>query len=163
MRVIDQFGNQLGIMPAVEALATAYENGLDLVEVSSGGDVPVCKIMDHSKHLYEQGLKEKAARRNAAKNTVKEIKFRPGIDDHDYETKRRQVEKFLVAGDKVRVSIMLRGREQSHPELGRAVLTRLATDLAGVANIDSDAKVDGRNIIMMLAPQDGKSKRKASE
>ena len=139
-------------------MGIAASHNLDLVEVAAGATPPVCRVMDYSKHLYEESQKLKAAKRNTAKIVVKEIKFRPAIDKHDYETKRGHVERFLRAGEKVKVTVMFRGREQSKPELGRRLLATLSEDLAEIGVVESQPVVDGRNMVMMLAPRTAKTK-----
>ncbi|KQB83917.1 Translation initiation factor IF-3 [Corynebacterium oculi] len=130
----------------------AYEADLDLVEVAPKAKPPVCKIMDYGKYRYEQDQKAREARRNQQQTVVKEQKFRPKIDDHDYETKKGNVVRFLEKGSKVKVTIMFRGREQSRPELGFRLLDRLAQDVAEVGVVDMKPKQDGRNMTMVLGP-----------
>lgn len=135
-----------------DALRLARETELDLVEVAPGGRPPVCKLMDYGKFKYESAVKEREARRNQVNSVIKEMKLRPKIDPHDYDTKKGHIERFLSAGDKVKVTIMFRGREQSRPELGLRLLTRLAGDVAELGVVESAPKQDGRNMIMVLAP-----------
>ncbi len=130
----------------------ARDQDLDLVEVAPQASPPVCRIMDYGKYKYEQGVRQKEARKRQSKVEVKEIKFRPKIDRHDYETKKGHVVRFLTAGNRVKVTIMFRGREMAHTELGRKILDRLEEDLGGLASVDSQPKLDGRNMIMVLAP-----------
>ena len=139
-------------MPIGQALELAQESDLDLVEVAPMARPPVCKLMDYGKFKYESAQKAREARRNQALTVIKEMKLRPKIDSHDYETKKGHVERFLKAGDKVKVTIMFRGREQSRPELGFRLLQRLAADVAELGVIESAPKQDGRNMIMVLAP-----------
>ncbi|KKO83591.1 translation initiation factor IF-3 [Corynebacterium otitidis] len=145
-------GEQVGIVRTDDARKLAYEADLDLVEVAPKAKPPVCKIMDYGKYRYEQDQKARAARRNQQQTVVKEQKFRPKIDDHDYETKKGNVVRFLEKGSKVKVTIMFRGREQSRPELGLNMLARLADDVADVGTVQSKPKQDGRNMTMVLGP-----------
>jgi len=135
-----------------DAQRIAEEQDLDLVEIAPLADPPVCRIMDYGKFKYEQTQKEKLARKHQTKVEIKEIKFRPKIDKHDYETKKKHVVRFLTAGAKVKVTIMFRGREMAHPELGLNILERLAEELAGEAIIETQPKLEGRNMHMLLAP-----------
>jgi translation initiation factor IF-3 len=139
-------------VPIGEALRMAQEQDLDLVEVAPMARPPVCKIMDYGKFKYEEALRAKEARRKQTLTIIKEIKLRPKIDPHDYGTKKGHVERFLKAGDKVKVTIMFRGREQSRPELGYRLLQRLADDVADLGLVEAAPKQDGRNMIMVLAP-----------
>ncbi len=152
VRLVDHDGEQVGIVPLAQALRRARELDLDLVEVAPQADPPVCRIMDYGKHRYEQGQKEKEARRRQSQITVKEIKMRPKISDNDYGTKAGHVRRFLLDGAKVRASIMFRGREMTHTELGLRLLDRLAEDMSELATIEASPKVDGRNMVMVLAP-----------
>jgi translation initiation factor IF-3 len=145
-------GQQIGIVPIQEALRRAQELDLDLVEVAPQADPPVCRIMDYGKYKYERDIRQKEARRKQARVEVKEIKFRPKIDPHDYETKKGHVERFLRAGARVKVTIMFRGREMAHTELGRRILDRLVEDLQGLAVVEAEPKQDGRNMVMVIAP-----------
>ena len=135
-----------------DALRIADDQGFDLVEIAPSADPPVCKIMDYGKFKYEQAMKAKQARKHQTKVEIKEIKFRPKIDKHDYETKKRHVVRFLEAGAKVKITIMFRGRELLHPERGEAILLRLAEELKDIALIESRPNLDGRNMVMMIAP-----------
>ncbi len=130
----------------------ADEQGLDLVEVAPNADPPVCRIMDYGKYKYDQAMKAKKARKSQHVVQIKEIKFRPKIDEHDYQTKKRHVVRFLKAGAKVKVTIMFRGREMAHAERGLAILERLAEEVEDLAVIESPPKLEGRNMLMMLAP-----------
>ena len=161
VRVLDEDGQQLGIMPTPQALSMAQERGLDLVEVAAQADPPVAKVMDYGKYRYEQEQKAKQARKHQSQIHVKEIKLRPKIDPHDYGTKKGHVERFLKAGDKVKVTIMFRGREQSRPELGFRLLQRLASDVEELGFVESQPKQDGRNMIMVIGPHRKKSETKA--
>jgi len=152
VRLIDETGQQVGIMPTREALRYAQEKELDLVEVAPDARPPVCRVLDYSKYKYEQVQKQKAARKHQQQINVREIKFRPKIAQHDYDTKKGHVERFLKARDKVKVTIMFRGREVAHPERGEMILNRLADELGDLAVIEQRPQQDGRNMTMMLAP-----------
>ena len=152
VRLIDENGDQLGIKPTPEALAYARERDLDLVEVAPNSKPPVARVLDYSKYKYEQEQKAKAARKHQQQVNVREIKLRPKIADHDYETKKGHVERFLRNQDKVKVTIMFRGREASHPERGRALLDRLFGDVSDFATIEQEPLQEGRNMHMLLAP-----------
>src|SRR5688572_6835253 len=163
MRVVDENGEQLGIKTRDEALALAHERDLDLVEVAANADPPVCRIMDYGKYRYEQEQKAKTARKHQSQIHVKEIKFRPKIGVHDYETKKGHVVRFLNNRAKVKVTIMFRGREQSHPERGRDLLMRLAEDVKDLGEIESPPIQDGRNMVMVLAPHRNIGKVRAAQ
>jgi translation initiation factor IF-3 len=152
VRLIGESGQQLGIKPIQEALDYAYSKNLDLVEVAAQADPPVAKVMDWGKHRYEQEQRAKLARKHQTQINVKEIKLRPKIGLHDYNTKKGHVERFLNQRAKVKVTIMFRGRETSHPERGRDLLMRLAEDVQDVGQIESEPLLDGRNMVMVLAP-----------
>ena len=152
VRLIDDDGAQLGIKTSDEAREYAYGKNLDLVEVAAQGDPPVAKIMDYGKYKYEQEQKAKQARKHQSQIQVKEIKFRPKIGIGDYNTKKGHVERFLNQRAKVKVTIMFRGREQSHPERGRDLLLRLAEDVKEIGAIESQPLLDGRNMVMLLGP-----------
>lgn len=139
-------------MPIGKALDLAAESDLDLVEVAPMARPPVCKLMDYGKFKYESAQKAREARKNQALTVIKEMKLRPKIDSHDYETKKGHVERFLKAGDKVKITIMFRGREQSRPELGFRLLQRLAEDITELGFVESSPKQDGRNMVMVVAP-----------
>jgi translation initiation factor IF-3 len=145
-------GSQIGIVPTQDALQRAQDQDLDLVEVAPQAVPPVCRIMDYGKFKYERDVRQKEARKKQTRVDVKEIKFRPKIDRHDYETKKGHVVRFLNAGARVKVTIMFRGREMAHTELGRKILDRLTEDLTDIANVDTIPKLDGRNMVMVLAP-----------
>jgi translation initiation factor IF-3 len=145
-------GEQIGIVPTTDALQRAQDLDLDLVEVAPQAVPPVCRIMDYGKFKYERDVRQKEARKKQSRIDVKEIKFRPKIDKHDYETKKGHVIRFLKAGARVKVTIMFRGREMAHTELGRKILDRLVVDLEDLATVDTIPKLDGRNMIMVLAP-----------
>jgi len=152
VRLIDEEGTQVGIVPTNEALALASERDLDLVEVAPDATPPVARLLDYSKYKYEQEQKAKAARKHQQQVNVREIKLRPKIATHDYETKKGHVERFLRQMDKVKVTIMFRGREQAHPERGRALLQRLYDDIEDLATIEQEPEQEGRNMSMLLAP-----------
>jgi translation initiation factor IF-3 len=152
VRVVGADGAQVGIIEIEKALAMAQDLDLDLVEVADQADPPVCRIMDYGKYKYEQAVRQKEARKKQSLIVVKEMKMRPKIDRHDYETKKGHVVRFLHQGAKVKVTIMFRGREMQHTELGRKLLDRLATDVAEIAKVDTPPKVDGRNMTMVLGP-----------
>ncbi|MFL5940398.1 MAG: translation initiation factor IF-3 [Gaiellaceae bacterium] len=152
VRLIGEDGSQLGIKTKDEALEIARDHDLDLVVVAQQADPPVARIMDHGKYRYEQEQKAKLARKHQSQVNVKEIKFRPKIGIHDYNTKKGHVERFLNQRAKVKVTIMFRGREQSHPERGRDLLMRLAEDVKEIGQIESPPLQDGRNMVMLLGP-----------
>lgn len=152
VRLIDDAGEQRGVMAPRDAMKIAAEKNLDLVEVAPNANPPVCRIMDYGKYKYEQSKKEKEAKKNQKVITVKEVKLRPNIEDHDFLTKAKNAAKFLGGGDKVKVTIMFRGREITHPELGQELCQRFAAELSSVAKVEKPAKVEGRNMIMILAP-----------
>jgi translation initiation factor IF-3 len=145
-------GAQVGIVSVAEALRLAQDADLDLVEVAPQANPPVCRIMDYGKYKYERAMRQKEARKKQARVEVKEIKFRPKIDRHDYETKKGHVIRFLEHGARVKVTIMFRGREMAHTELGTRILDRLVEDLDGLATVDQRPKLDGRNMVMVIAP-----------
>jgi translation initiation factor IF-3 len=152
VRLVGDDGNQVGVMDTEEALVYARERDLDLVEVAPEARPPVCRVLDYSKYKYEQEQKAKAARRHQKQVTIREIKLRPKIAANDYETKRAHVERFLRGDDKVKVTIMFRGRETSHPERGEQLLMRLADDLSELGTIEQSPAQDGRNMTMLLGP-----------
>ncbi len=152
VRVIDDEGNQVGVMKTPEALKFAQERDLDLVEVAPEAKPPVCRVLDYSKYKYEQAQKVKQARKHQQQITVREIKFRPKIAEHDYDTKKHHVERFLRHKDKVKITIMFRGREVTHPERGVMILDRLAEELSELGVVEQRPTQDGRNMTMMLAP-----------
>jgi translation initiation factor IF-3 len=153
VRLVGPEGEQVGIVPLERALQLATDVDLDLVEVAPMARPPVCKLMDFGKFKYESALKAREARRNQQQTVIKEMKLRPKIDPHDYETKKGHVLRFLKAGDKVKVTIMFRGREQSRPELGRRLLDRLSVEVADLGVVEAEPKQDGRNMIMVIAPK----------
>jgi translation initiation factor IF-3 len=152
VRLVGPEGEQVGIVPIERALQLAADVDLDLVEVAPMARPPVCKLMDFGKFKYESALKAREARRNQQQTIIKEMKLRPKIDQHDYETKKGHVVRFLKAGDKVKVTIMFRGREQSRPELGYRLLRRLEEEVSDLGFVEAAPKQDGRNMIMVLAP-----------
>jgi translation initiation factor IF-3 len=153
VRLIGPDGEQVGIVDIREALNYADRLNLDLVEVAPMANPPVCKVMDYGKYRYEQEQKAKEARKRQTTISIKEIKLRPKIDDHDFDTKKGHVERFLKKGDKVKLTIMFRGRELVHPHLGERLLRRMAEDLAEIGEVESQPSLDGRNMVMMLAPK----------
>ncbi len=152
VRLIDENGQQQGVISRDEALDYARQRDLDLVEVAPDARPPVCRVLDYSKYKYEQEQKQKAARKHQQNITIREIKFRPKIAEHDYDTKKGHVVRFLKHRDKVKVTIMFRGREVTHPERGEMILNRLADELGDLAVIEQRPTQDGRNMTMMLAP-----------
>jgi translation initiation factor IF-3 len=152
VRLIDDEGNQVGVLKTPDALTFAQERDLDLVEVAPEARPPVCRVLDYSKYKYEQAQKVKQARKHQQQITVREIKFRPKIAEHDYDTKKHHVERFLRHKDKVKVTIMFRGREVTHPERGTAILDRLAEELAELGVVEQRPIQEGRNMTMMMAP-----------
>ncbi|MFB3813013.1 MAG: translation initiation factor IF-3 [Terriglobales bacterium] len=160
VRVIDDEGKQLGIMPPYEALKIAREKNLDLVEVSPTAQPPVCRIMDFGKYLYEQEKKERAAKKHQHVITVKEVKFRINVDEHDYETKKKHVLRFLEEGDKVKATIFFRGREMTRQPLGRAILERLITELGDKAVVEFRPRQEGNTMHVILAPPKAQAPKK---
>jgi translation initiation factor IF-3 len=152
IRLIDQDGENAGVVTPAAAIEMAEEVGLDLVEISPGANPPVCKIMDFGKFKYEQQKKAVEAKKKQKIIEIKEVKFRPNIDTHDYDVKMRSVTKFLGEGDKVKVTLRFRGREMAHQELGRELLQRIAGDIEDVAKIEAMPKMEGRQMIMVVAP-----------
>jgi translation initiation factor IF-3 len=161
VRLVGPSGEQVGIVPLAKALELAQEYDLDLVEVAATARPPVCKLMDYGKFKYESAMKAREARKNQAHTVIKEMKLRPKIDPHDYDTKKGHVVRFLKQGDKVKITIMFRGREQSRPELGFRLLQRLASDVEELGFIESNPKQDGRNMIMVLGPHKKKTEAMA--
>lgn len=153
MRVISHSGEQLGVLPVEEALGLAQEQGLDLVEVAPLARPPVVKIMDYGKYKFEQAKAARAAKKKQHVIHLKEVKYRPGIDDHDFAFKTRHAREFLQDGNKVKVTMMYRGRQMAHVELGRDVLDRVAAELKDVGKIEQEPKLEGRNMTMVLAPK----------
>src|SRR5213078_686266 len=161
VRLVGPEGEQVGIVRIEDALRLAAEADLDLVEVAPMARPPVCKLMDYGKFKYEAAQKAREARRNQTLTVIKEMKLRPKIDPHDYETKKGHVVRFLRAGDKVKITIMFRGREQSRPELGFRLLQRLAEDVSELGFVESSPRQDGRNMIMVLGPHKKKTEAMA--
>jgi translation initiation factor IF-3 len=153
VRLVSETGEQLGIVPLREALRIAAERNLDLVEVAAQAQPPVCKIMDFGRFKYEQQKREREARKKQKLVNIKEVKLRPRIEEHDFEVKAKNAERFLKEGDKVKATIMFRGREIVHPDLGKEVLDRLAKYVEHVAVVERPAKVEGRNMTMVLTPK----------
>ncbi|WP_245596396.1 translation initiation factor IF-3 [Nocardioides alkalitolerans] len=161
VRLVGPNGETVGIVPTGDALRLAQEAGLDLVEVAPTARPPVCKLMDYGKFRYENAQKAREARRNQSNVVIKEMKLRPKIDSHDYETKKGHVVRFLRAGDKVKITIMFRGREQHRPELGYRLLQKLAEDVTELGFVESSPKQDGRNMTMVIGPHKKKAEAKA--
>jgi translation initiation factor IF-3 len=163
VRLVGPGGEQVGIVRIEDALRLAEEAELDLVEVAPTARPPVCRLMDFGKFKYETAQKEREARRNQSHTVIKEMKLRPKIDPHDYDTKKGHVVRFLKAGDKVKVTIMFRGREQSRPELGFKLLQRLAEDVIDLGHVETPARQDGRNMTMVMAPNRDVKEKAARE
>jgi translation initiation factor IF-3 len=161
VRLVGPNGEQVGIVRIEDALRLAQEADLDLVEVAATARPPVCKLMDYGKFKYETAQKAREARRNQVNTVIKEMKLRPKIDQHDYETKKGHVVRFLKQGDKVKITIMFRGREQHRPELGFRLLQRLAEDVSELGYVESQPKQDGRNMVMVLGPTKKKAEARA--
>jgi translation initiation factor IF-3 len=157
--LIGSDGSQIGVVDRDKALAQAREEELDLVEVAPQADPPVCKILDYGKFKYQESIRAKEARKKSSHHTVKEIKFRPKIGPHDFDTKKAHVVRFLNDGHKVKVTVMFRAREMRHTEFGEQLLNRLASDLDGIGTVEVMSKLDGRNMTMMFAP----TKKKVSQ
>ncbi|MGA2803326.1 MAG: translation initiation factor IF-3 [Acidimicrobiales bacterium] len=152
VRLVDAEGRQLGITPLAQALAIAQQQDLDLVEVAPLANPPVCRIMDYGKFKFDAAQRAKESRRKTSNVGIKEMKYRPKIGPGDFDTKTRQVLKFLSEGHKVKVTVMFRGREVIHPDLGRRILERITEQIDGVAKIETEGRLDGRNMVMVLAP-----------
>jgi translation initiation factor IF-3 len=152
VRLVGEDGKQIGVVKTSEALSYAQQRDLDLVEVAPEARPPVCRVLDYSKYKYEQAQKQKAARRHQQQITIREIKFRPKIAQNDYDTKKGHITRFLLGKDKVKITIMFRGREVTHPERGTALLDRLAGELSEIAVVEQSPVQDGRNMTMLLAP-----------
>ena len=163
MRLVGPSGEQVGVVRVEDALRLAEEAGLDLVEVAPDAHPPVCKLMDYGKFKYESAMKARDARRNQANTQLKEIQFRPKIDQHDYATKMGHIERFLKGGDKVKCIVRFRGREQSRPELGIRLLRRVAEEVSELGNVESHPRQDGRNMVMVLAPTRRKAEVKSDQ
>ena len=153
VRLVDENGEMVGVVRRGEALRRAEEAGLDLVEVAPGAEPPVCKILDYGKYKYEAQKKAAEARKKQKVIEVKEIKMRPGIDDHDYDVKMRAIHRFLEEGDKVKVTLRFRGREMAHQELGMKVLDRVREQLESLVKIEQTPRLEGRQMTMVLAPR----------
>ena len=153
VRLVSEDGEQLGIVPVREALAMAQEKGVDLVEVAPSAKPPVCRMMDYGKFRFEQSKREKESRKKQKVISVKEVKMRPNIEEHDFQTKAKNARKFLTAGDKLKFTIMFRGRQITHPELGEKLCRKLAEELSDIATIEKQPKVEGRNMVMILVPK----------
>ncbi|MEE8722605.1 MAG: translation initiation factor IF-3 [Eggerthellaceae bacterium] len=162
-RLISYDGKQMGIYSTAQARRIAQDEGYDLVEIAPNATPPVCRIMDYGKYKYDQAIKAKQARKKQARVETKEMKFRPKIDVGDYTTKKKHVLRFLSQGNKVKITIMFRGREMSHPDLGLSILERLADDLKDVAVIESAPKMEGRNMHMLIAPLPAAVKKKSAK
>ena len=156
VRVIGSDGEQLGIMSGREAQQLAYKKHLDLVEIAPTAKPPVCRIMDYGKYRYEQQKREKESRKKQKTFDIKEVKLRPGIEEHDFNVKFKNAVRFLEDGDKVKVTIMFRGRELSHPELGEVLLNKMAAQLKEMAVVERQPKLEGKNMIMIVAPKPSK-------
>ncbi|MGQ0673944.1 MAG: translation initiation factor IF-3 [Hyphomicrobium sp.] len=153
VRLIDADGQNVGVVSKLDALAKATEAGLDLVEVSPDAEPPVCKILDFGKYKYQEQKKAAEARKHQKIVEIKEIKMRPGIDDHDYDVKMRSIRRFFEEGDKVKITLRFRGREMAHQHLGMDVLKRVRTDTETVAKVESEPRFEGRQMVMVLAPK----------
>ncbi|MCB1273104.1 MAG: translation initiation factor IF-3 [Leucobacter sp.] len=163
VRLVGPSGEQVGVVPIDKALRLAQDADLDLVEVAPNSDPPVAKIMDFGKFKYEAAQKAKEARRNQANTVLKEVRFRLKIDKHDYETKTKRAIGFLQQGDKVKAMIQFRGREQSRPELGVRLLQKFSEDIVEFGTVESNPRIDGRNMVMVIAPLRNKSEAKAEQ
>ena len=162
IRVIDETGQQLGIMAPPQALSIAREKGLDLVEISPTAVPPVCRIMDYGRYQYQEQKRAREAKKNQRIIEVKEIKFRPKVDEHDYQFKKKHIERFLAEGDKVKATIFFRGREMAHPEIGRRILERLIGELGEGVIVESMPRQEGNQMHTILAQRSGKSGRRAA-
>jgi translation initiation factor IF-3 len=158
VRLVDVDGKQLGIKPLPEALHIARQHDLDLVEVAPDANPPVCRIMDYGKFKFDEAQRAKESRRKTTSSSIKEMKYRPKIGPGDFDTKTRQVSRFLGEGHKVKITIMFRGREMSHPDLGKKILDRVAGEVGEIGKVEAAPKLDGRNMVMVLAP-DKRAKR----
>ncbi|MDH3426574.1 MAG: translation initiation factor IF-3 [Acidimicrobiia bacterium] len=163
VRVVAPDGSQIGVKTKEEALWLANQLDMDLVEVAPEAKPPVCRLMDYGKFRYEQSVKNRESRKNQVKTVIKEVKYRPKIDDHDFDTKNKKAVSFLMEGHKVKVTMMFRGREVTHPEFGRALLDRMVAELEGIAVVETPPSLEGRNMTMLLAPDPkAKARRKAA-
>jgi translation initiation factor IF-3 len=157
VRLIDEEGEQVGIIPTFEALQMARDRGLDLVEVAPNAMPPVCRLMDYGKFRYETSRKERESRKNQHVVELKEVRIRPKIDDHDLETKGKQAAKFLDAGDKVKLTVLFRGREMAHPDIGKGLLDQLADQLRPHGSVEMSPRMEGRTMILIMAPLKAKA------
>ncbi len=157
VRLVSEDGEQLGIIPIKEALQIAIDKGADLVEVAPSAKPPVCRIMDYGKFKFEQNKRDKEARKKQKIITIKEVKMRPNIEEHDFQVKAKNARKFLSAGDKLKFTIMFRGREITHPELGQKLCQKFAAELADVSTVEKMPKVEGKNMVMILLPKNENS------
>lgn len=153
VRLVDADGEQLGILSIQEALSIALERNLDLVEIAPAAKPPVCRLMDYGKFKFEHSKREKEARKKQKIISIKEVKMRPNIEEHDFQTKAKNARKFLMAGDKVKFTIMFRGREITHPENGERLSKKFAVELSDISNVERAPKVEGRNMVMILVPK----------
>lgn len=153
VRLIDENGQNVGVVSKLDAMTKALEAGLDLVEVSPDAEPPVCKILDFGKYKYQEQKKAAEARKHQKIVEIKEIKMRPGIDDHDYDVKMRSIRRFFEEGDKVKITLRFRGREMAHQHLGMEVLKRVRTDTEGISKVESEPRFEGRQMVMVLAPK----------
>lgn len=153
VRVIGSDGAQIGVMLTRDAIAMAVAEGLELVEISPNADPPVCKIMDYGKFLYQKDKQQQAARKKQKQIQIKEMKFRPGTEDADYNTKMRQIKVFLEEGDKVKINLRYKGREMAHQEIGMQMIEKIKTDLVEIAVVEQHARMEGRQAVMVLAPK----------
>jgi translation initiation factor IF-3 len=163
VRVIDEDGSQLGIMPPSQALMIAEEKGLDLVEIAATATPPVCRIMNSGKYFYQQAKRDSEARKHQRHISVKEVKFRVKIDEHDFQFKKRNAERFLLDGNKVKSTVIFRGREAVHSEIGRRILVRLAAELTEVAQVESSPKQEGMTMVQILSPRKDVLEKRAKE
>ncbi|MDD4548994.1 MAG: translation initiation factor IF-3 [Syntrophomonadaceae bacterium] len=159
VRLVSDTGEQLGIVPIREALELSLDKGLDLVEVAPSARPPVCRLMDYGKYKFEQNKREKEARKKQKVISVKEVKMRPNIEDHDFQVKAKNARKFLDAGDKVKVTIMFRGRQITHPELGERLTLKMAEQLSDISAVEKPPKVEGRNMVAILVPKTENDKK----
>ena len=152
MLVVDEDGTQLGVMPTDRAVALAQDKGLDLVEVAPNADPPVCRVMDYGKFKYQQQKRQHEAKKKQTVIQIKEVKFRPKTDEHDYQTKLKHIRRFLEDGDRCKITVFFRGREVVHKDRGEAVLLRVVADTEGLAKVEQEAVFEGRTMTLMLAP-----------
>ena len=152
MLVVDEDGTQLGVMPTDRAFALALDKGLDLVEVAPNADPPVCRVMDYGKFKYQQQKRQQEAKKKQTVIQIKEVKFRPKTDEHDYQTKLKHIRRFLEDGDRCKITVFFRGREVVHKDRGEAVLLRVVADTEGLAKVEQEAVFEGRTMTLMLAP-----------